>query len=411
MEPTGATERIPIVDLLRGFALLGIAVVNIAPGSTPVYALLVDLQLWTGPADRLATALIRFLAEGKFYPLFSFLFGLGFAIQQERAEAPGVRFGRLYARRLGALLLIGLVHAFGIWYGDILVLYALLGFVLLLFFRRRAPRTLLIWAGISLLMPILLTAALLGLGGPPDEAAAEEYAAPLRELAEESIRAYSRGTFAEIMAQRARDVIFIYVSFPFFAPNVLAMFLLGLYAARRGILRDVPTHLGLIRAVWRWGLALGLLGGAVYTVTSELSQRAVPSALALAGSVAFGIGGPALGLAYAAGLVLLVQRHPAWGERLAPLAAAGRMALTNYLLQSVVATTVLYSYGPGLYGTIGPALGLGLAAAIYVAELALSVWWLNHFRFGPAEWLWRSLTYGHPQPIRRPARAEPPATA
>lgn len=113
----------------------------------------------------------------------------------------------------------------------------------------------------------------------------------------------------------------------------------------------------------------------------------------------YALGGLALALWYASAVVLLVER-PAWRRRLAPLAAAGRMALTNYLLQSLVCTTLFYSYGLGLYGRVGPAGGLLLTLAIFGGQLAFSAWWLRRFRFGPVEWLWRTLTYGRRQPLR-----------
>lgn len=409
-QPVGIAERIDVLDVLRGFALLGIAIVNIAPGGAPIYAMATDIELWTSPADHLASWLISFLAEGKFYPLFSFLFGVGFAIQLTRSEAWGTRFGGLYARRLAVLLIIGLVHAFLIWYGDILVLYSVLGFVLLVFFRGRSPRALLVWAGVLLLIPIAIYALLLGfleLGRGVPEAAVEidqslaESEAQYRALGEQAVQVYSSGSWTQITAQRAQDVLYFYSIAPFFyAPNVLAMLLIGLYTWKRGVFQDLTGHMPFIGAVFRWGLAIGLLGSLGYALTTLVASRAIPTLPTVLGSIGYGIGGPALGLGYAAGLVLLVSRSPSWRERLAHLAAAGRMALTNYLLQSVIATTVFYSFGFGLTGRLGPALGIILALAIYSANLAFSTWWLRRFRFGPVEWLWRSLTYGHPQPMR-----------
>lgn len=416
LAPTARGERLDVVDVVRGFALIGIAAVNVAPGSMPVYGLVAGLELWTSLPDRAAEWLIRLAAEGKFYPLFSFLFGFGFALQLERADARGARFAVLYARRLLALLLIGLIHAVFIWYGDILVQYALLGFVLLLYFRRRRERTLLTWAAIFLAIPILLNVALLVLvevsRQSPDGAAAmersfAESAAAYRSLAEEATRSYRDGSWAEIQAQRLSDLRFVYSTMLFFLPNVLAMFLVGVYAARRRILHDVPTHRRFIRAVAIWGGVVGLVGSVAYVLSLELASRAEPSILSVLGSVGYGIGGPVLGLAYAALLTLAYTRSADVRRRLAPLAAAGRMALTNYLLQSVIATSVLYGYGLGLYGTMGPAAGLLLVAAIVALELWLSSWWLARFRFGPVEWLWRSLAYASWQPLRLAPRAAP----
>lgn len=147
---------------------------------------------------------------------------------------------------------------------------------------------------------------------------------------------------------------------------------------------------------------LGLLLGALLIVAqARLSLFAGLLVLLLAHSLT----GPLLALGYAAALALLAQR-PRWAARLAPLGAAGRLALTNYLAQSLICTTLFYGYGAGLFGQVGAAAGILIAIAIYALQLLWSVWWLRHFRFGPAEWLWRTLTYGRAQPMRlQPRRA------
>ncbi len=412
--PVAPAERIGAIDTLRGFALFGILVVNITMAGQPAYAVATSLELWAAPHDRAAEWLVRLFAEGKFYPLFAFLFGYGFALQMARVQARGGRFGWLYARRLLVLLAIGLVHAFFIWSGDILTVYALLGLLLLLFFRNRRPRTLLTWTAISMLAPILVSVALLGLvvlarsqpgGAVQVDAALAEQTAALTASAAESLRSYGQGSFAEVQAQRTRETLFLFSTMPLYlAPNVLAMFLLGTWAARRGVLQDVSAHESLLRRVRAWGLAVGLPAAAVFTWSMAVSSRANLSVETLVGTLTSIVGGPLLAFGYGAALVLLVHGSPAWRTRLAPVTLAGRMALTNYLLQSLIFTTVYYSYGLGLYGELGPAAALLLGAAIYAAELWLSVWWLRHFQFGPMEWLWRSLTYLRPQPMRLVAR-------
>ena len=161
--PVARTERIQVIDILRGFALFGILLVNMELFSHPFQQIMLGYDELTSLADRLAVWGIELLAEAKFYPIFSFLFGLGFALQIQRAEQRGTRFVPFYLRRLFILLLIGLAHAIFIWVGDILVLYAFLGAILLLFFRRRSSRTLLIWAGIMLAVSTIIIGVLLGL--------------------------------------------------------------------------------------------------------------------------------------------------------------------------------------------------------------------------------------------------------
>jgi uncharacterized protein len=177
------------------------------------------------------------------------------------------------------------------------------------------------------------------------------------------------------------------------------MFLFGLYVGRRRVFHDLTGQLSCIRRMLWWGLALGLVGEAVYFLLPRLASvlPAWTGVFRLTAWWAFGV--PGLCFFYVAVLTLLF-RNPAWRGWLAPLGAVGRTALSNYLLQSVICTTIFYSYGLGLYGKVGPALGLALTALIFALQIPLSMWWLRRFRFGPAEWLWRTLTYGKLQPMR-----------
>ena len=407
LEPVAATERIETLDVLRGFALFGILLVNMTLFSWPVYRVLIAEQAWATRTDVIADWIVRFLAEGKFYPLFSFLFGLGMTIQLERAGTRGANFVRLFCRRLLALLGIGLAHAFLIWEGDILVWYALLGF-LLLAFRQRRPRTLLVWAAIFLLIPVAICALIWGLfavGSLLPEIAQVIETEMAREgesyarLAEENLRVFAHGSLAEIFAARASNVVFMWRFTWFFAPTLFAMFLLGVYAGQRRIPQDTEANLAFLRRTLVWGLVVGLPANAVYAVTFGLRNPLNVNLIWVISAGLVALGGPALGLSYAAAITLLLRRDH-WRNKLRPVAAAGRMALSNYLFQSLVCTTIFYSYGLGWYGSMGRTTGLGLAAAIYVAQVLLSVWWLKRFRFGPAEWLWRTLTYGQRQPMR-----------
>lgn len=396
--PAQSAERIALLDMLRGVALLGILLVNIKLFSQPVQASMLPVESAATLAGRLNLAaewLVRFLAEGKFYSLFSFLFGLGFTLQGAGAERRGARFLPRYLRRLLVLLAIGALHAAFVWVGDILTLYALLGGFLLLF-RGVRPRALLLWAAgllaLSLLINLLWAVPIQGQLGWSE--------ADYRDEAARAARVYPGGTFAAITAQRLRDQNFMAFTGIFFAPNVFAMFLIGAYFGRRRIFEDLDRHRPLFRALLGWGLGLGLLGNAVYATLSLSLSRAAPTPAGLVALAGQAVGVPALCLGYIAAIALLVQRR-GWGGRLATLAPVGRMALSNYLGQSLICTLIFYGYGLGLFGRVGAAPGLLLAVAIYAAQVVISGWWLRRFRFGPAEWLWRSLTYLAPQPLRR----------
>lgn len=414
--PVAPGERIEAIDAVRGFALFGILAVNMALFSHSVAELLSGAQAARSLLDQTTEWLIRWLAESKFYSLFSFLFGLGLVLQMHRAEARGRRFVPLFMRRMLVLLLIGLIHGFLIWIGDILTVYALLGLALLLF-RRRSPRALLIWAGLFILLPLMVsglgTAALeigrLSPAGAEIERAIAAAQTEITTLASEANRIYATGNFVEITLQRARDLAFLAPYLIATMPSIFGMFLLGLYAGRRGIVQDLTAHRRLLRRVAFWGIGLGLPLNLVYAVGGDLSARTVPTWGLLVSQAAVTLGAPSLSLGYAAGLTLLILARPAsWWHH--SLAAAGRLALSNYLLQSLVCTFIFYGYGLRLFGQVGAAAGLLLTIGIYVVQLLLSRWWTRHFEYGPAEWLWRSLTYGHWQPFRRPggARAAAP---
>jgi uncharacterized protein len=407
LTPVAPDERIEALDVLRGFALFGILTVNMTGFSWP-FDQMMRQQFWETRADVVADWIVRFLAEGKFYPLFAFLFGLGAATQMERAESRGADFTGRFCRRLMVLFGIGLAHSLLLWEGDILLWYAACGF-LLLPFRKRRPKTLLVWAALCLSMPALFTmllwALLAGASLVPEIATSIQNALVQDpEMSawqiEETIRVFSQGSYAEIFRARLSNLIYMWLVGIFYVPTFFAMFLLGLYAGRRRIPQDIAVNAARIRRVLYWGLIVGLPASLIYTVGMATSDLSDLRFIWLPSQVFVIVGGPAQGLAYAAAIALMFQQD--WGKRfLCHFAAAGRMALSNYLFQSLVCTTIFYSYGLGLFGSVGRVAGLGLAATIYAAQVGLSIWWLNRFRFGPMEWLWRTLTYGRRQPMRR----------
>jgi len=397
--PVLGQERIEVMDILRGLAIFGILIVNMGgfslPDSMPTH------QLWPNLVDRTVEKLILFFAQGKFVSLFSFLFGLGLAVQMMRAEARGARFLPLYLRRLCVLLLIGIAHFLFLWDGDILHTYALDGFVLLLF-RRRSRKTILVWAGIFLCIPLLFTGLLTGISiarqANPQAVSWISFDDPAEDQKriEETRQTFSRGAYAEMVRFRARALPEEMWSIA--DPFILMLFLLGLYAGRRGIFHDVSANLPFIRRVRWWGLAIGVGGNAAFAVggSFDLSPTSVKQNV---GVLCLLFAAPAMSCFYASSIILLTQEET-WRKRFQPLAAVGRMALSNYLLQSLICTTIFYSYGLGLFCKVRPSLGLLLTLVIYLIQIPLSLWWLRRFRFGPMEWLWRSLTYWQWQPMR-----------
>lgn len=410
LSPTGGEERALQLDVLRGFALCGILLMNIEGFVGPLNIALTGLDPALRGADAVVDALIYVFVQGKFFTLFSLLFGAGFALILQRAEASGRRGGWLYLRRLLALFGFGLVHALYVWSGDILLTYALIGMVLLLFFRRtpasRAPK----WGVFFYLVPTLFTLLLLGLWwiSQFDPVAAESFAQGLQAGAREFAAqiaaqraAYGpEGSFAAANLQRAADLDAMMGYLVLFGPLVLGMFLIGAGLLRSGALLRPHEHLPLFRRLRFWGYLLGLpmvIGSFWLVQTVDFTRLDGDSVLA---QTLMSFGSLALCLAYMATLVLALQRAD-WAARLAWLAPAGQMALTNYLLQSLVCVGIFYGYGLGYFEQLPRAWQPLFVFALFGLQVLLSRWWLARFRFGPAEWLWRALTYLRVPPFRR----------
>lgn len=415
LAPVAPQERIETLDILRGFAVFGIIFAD------------VDILFKITPGtDQVLNELHRVFIVDKFWPLFSFLFGLGFAMQITRADSRGQNLVSLYRRRLLALLLFGLANGLlllQLWRGEILHRYALCGFLLLLF-RRSSPRTLLLAAALCMLIPGVYAAVLDGrralrLSDPQTatQAVQEEARRALASRADnaEYERIARHGDYFALMERRAYGSYRSYSSLRFYLHQLefpFALFLVGLYAGRRQVFENLSANLPLIRQVMWWGLGLGLAGQGIWFVSEKLSNPAWPYFTRHAGSLVEPFADTALSFGYAAAVVLLVQRIP-WKRVVSPMAAAGRMALTNYLLQSVALAVLCPRYALGLFEQVRPAHAWGVAVVIFGLQLLISLWWLRRFRFGPAEWLWRSAAYGQCQPmwLRRAQRAAGVASA
>ncbi|MDR6841451.1 DUF418 domain-containing protein [Pseudoxanthomonas sacheonensis] len=392
--PAPARERHDLIDALRGFALGGVLMVNLA--SLTLYEFLPDAaraSLPTAGFDAIALQAMELLVNIKFITLFSLLFGLGFSLQMERAQAKGglARF----VRRLLILLAIGLIHSYFIWWGDILLTYAVVGLLLVCF--RHASNRVLLAAGLTLalLLPPLLSPYMREvLSEWPKQA--EAYAGALVAFSSPSLTEALRGNID--MANWARVSNWALLCF------VLGRFLLGYWAGRRGLLQYPHRHKVLIVRLFWWCLGIGVAMTVLQFTQAGLRQHYPlldSEASKFLIRVLLRAGPLALGIAYATGFALLFLR-PWWRRGLGVLAPMGRMALTHYLSQSLIGIGLFYAIGLG----IGPRWGLagwGLAwVAIFTTQIALSHWWLARFRFGPMEWAWRSLTYGRRQPMRYP---------
>lgn len=421
--PVKDRDRIDAIDAVRGFALLGIFLVNIHYFGVP-FALLIRP---TPPEETTTPNLIvhygvKMFCEGKFYPLFSMLFGMGLVLQYGRTIESGRRFVGTGLRRLLVLMLFGAAHALLLWYGDILFIYSLIG-MFVLFFLRCQPRTLFIVAG-----ALLLVAVLAGTGfyllmsqsassptsNDPIPPATAPFADPFGRLVEAfrndefasgsgeriwvqtETQAYRNGPYDQLFRFRAVSwLIVLSTTLIGFGWQIAAMFLIGAGLFKAGLFEPQNAH-------WRRRLFLiGLFIGMPVSVAGALMPRWIPGG---GGQIASGLmnmfGGPLLSMAYLGGIATIVDNG--WlPNAMRALANTGRMALTNYLTQSLVATTIFYFYGFGLFGKTTAIQRVGIVFAIYIVQVAFSSIWMRRFQFGPMEWLWRTLTYLRLQPMVR----------
>jgi uncharacterized protein len=389
------SERIQALDVLRGVAVAGILLANVLV-FFGVFVLPPDqaAALPTAGRDAVALFLEKVFVDGKFYSLFSLLFGIGFGLQLARGgEGALPRF----KRRLRILLAIGAIHAFLIWAGDILMLYALLGFTLP-WFARKSDRELLRRTVILLAVPTVLYMVALGVwalvssGAPAnDTGMPAKILAIFEAMGRGGVKDAFRGNLV-FVAIRWAD-LFATVRFP----KVLGMFVLGLWAVRAGLAQAPAAHRA---TLVRWSLigwSIGLPANVIATLALHRWPYLPPSVGGLLGVVTQAVGVPMLAIGYAASVGLLVVD----GRRLLRVfAPVGRMALTNYLLQSIICVVLSYGFGLGLWWRIGGATALLIAGAIFLLQIPLSAWWLSRFRFGPVEWVWRRLTYNQPLALR-----------
>jgi uncharacterized protein len=412
LRPTTAAERVDTIDILRGLALFGILAANIRSFSGPASAYGTPHLFWPGLYDRLAQLFIDTFVQGKFINIFCFLFGVGFAVQFDRALARGAKFRGRFAWRMTLLVLLGLVHGVLVWFGDILLPYALCGLVLLLF-ANRSNRTLAIFATIFLLvMPVLTTgrffAARRG-NNPPAPSPASRTAQILQDA-----KVYETGSYMRVTEQRLGDVITYNWGFLHYSAwNLLGLFLLGMLAWRKRFFHPAPESLPRYRQWMFAGFAFGITSNVAVQAYRWIVRGTTPSfdgtryVFALMASFAL----PFLSLGYVL-LVILICQSEAMRARLQRFGAVGRTALTNYLMQSTVGTLIFLGYGLGLfYGEAGPAWLIPLTIVMYTAQLYLSPWWLKRYRFGPVEWAWRRMTYGGPLPMRKREAASIPQAA
>ncbi len=404
-----STHRITSIDAFRGFALAGIAIAHMVEQYTAAQAPESLGAVMNAPvADQVVQAFIEIFVRGKFFAMFAFLFGVSFFIQMDNAARKGIDFEARFLWRVALLFLIGYLHSL-FYRGDILTIFAMLG-VLLVFFYRVPTRICLVVAGVIVLgLPRFLLFALHG----TDEIIPGADFDPALPTNVAYFDVLLNGGLLNVFAANAWQG---HLSKMEFQLNVmgrfyltLAYFLLGLCVARSGLLRDAAKHKATLkRALW-WSagimvVALAIMVPLFIHAFEGDDSPGFSSWTTMFGFTFMDIFNLSMASVFLCGFLLIILR-PRGQRILGALAPYGRMALTNYVLQTLIGTFILYNWGIGLLGEVSNTQTLGMAIAIIAVQVTLSRLWLKYFRFGPLEWLWRSGTYLEWQPLRREVTA------
>lgn len=401
LQPVTKENRIDSLDILRGIAIFFIFAANIVFFSGYIFfppeSHIPSTNLVTDPyVDFISYTLI----DGKFYSIFSLLFGIGCAIQFNKLQAHGKPFAAFFRRRMFWLLIIGLIHLCFFWFGDILTLYALLGFALI-WFVNMSNKKLITWAIILILFPLVnwFIIHIVNFNYPMhlyqlNTKYAENMGFQMVEwqgvnrfnmqayLLNEDILEFFKmnfgNTFIRIGNILREGRIF----------KVLGIFLIGLWAGRKIINEDLLNNTKFLKKVALWGVCIGLTISTARTYIEFFSSYELIWDFLNTLSYAFGTVPLAMG--YAALLALLYRKGFKFLHWFAPV---GKTALSNYVFQTFISITIFYGIGFGLTGKFGITVIMFIALAIFIFQIFMSIWWLKHFRFGPLEWIWRQLTY------------------
>jgi len=386
--PTSPSERISQIDILRGFALFGILLVNVFGYNSSFFDFSGFYKTFEDPLNSSVFNLVVGFGADKFIFIFSFLFGIGFSIMYLKYCADDRDFFRLYLRRLLVLMMFGIIHIVFFWAGDILVSYSLMGMILLLSRKLRS--------GLIMFLSVLLYFS-------PIIYIAFESVFPLMPSAlssvtelkmPEVIDIYSGGSYLEILKLRIHEYFaFRNINLIYYTPKVLSLFFLGFLFYKHKYLERINSsklrYFILLIILLSIGIFLNLFTENIVSILANPETNPFYTAIYMC---VFEITNIFLGLGYIL-LILLLSQVPIFKNILNSLKYIGRMALTNYLMQSVIFTTFMYAYGFGYFGSIQPWQLVIYAILVFLIQLFISIIWLKNFRFGPMEWIWRKLTY------------------
>ncbi len=399
-----SANRILVIDILRGFALFGIIINHISysflagppPSGEPFNVF--------SPLDEVINTICMYLTSGKFFTIFSFLFGLSFAIQTDSAGQKGAAFNLIFLWRLLILFIIGFVHNM-FYSGDILVIYAVLG-LLLLPARFLPDKVLLPVALLLILNTPNLVQEIIQLNAPAPTAAqvaAQKQAFEgFTKMADEQYRIKQTGTVGEVIRMNMIGGLIGKLGFQLMTGRLwitLGLFLLGVCAGRRKIFEYTPVNAAFFKR-------LLFISGAIALVSTTLGGLygspfgGASSVLGVVGNFAFSVHQASLSAFYVTGIALLYWQTKA-GKRLNILAPVGQMGLTTYLLQSVFGLSIYFGFGLGMMGYLGVTISVALGIGFFMLQILFAHYWMSRYRYGMVEWLWRTLTYMKVQPMRK----------
>jgi uncharacterized protein len=382
--PIAAADRIVAIDIVRGIALFGVMAINVTTEfRVSIFEQFLHNRIDGGWIDRALHSFLMIGIDLKAFALFSLLFGVGLAIQYDHLS-PHPQRVTLLVRRLAFLMLVGAVHLLLVWNGDILFEYAIAGFIVvpLLFGPSRLPAA----VGLALLVVFIASPFL-----PPIATMPSSYW--MAQIVAEATRVYASGGFADVLAFRIRELPGFLPLHLFIFPRTVALMLIGSALWRAGLFqtgsrmsRQQPIAAAISLGCGAAIAAIQVIGSLHLGWQGQLSLERLGTVL-----LAFGYGA----------VIIWASDKASARSLLAWAAPLGRMAFTNYVMQSLVFGWLFYGYGLGLFAKLGVATALAIGTSVYAAQAVISAQWLLHHRFGPLEWLWRSVMYGARQPFRR----------
>lgn len=378
IKPTTKANRVVEIDIIRGFALFGVLLVNLTMMHQSMFSAPQALAGLSG-INALSAAAIGLFAQGKFYTIFSFLFGLGFYYFIDRPHVDEKIVGNRFKRRMYALLLFGMGHLVFVWFGDILHSYALCGFIL--FSKRNRTDAQFKRSIVILLIVSLLIIGLASSAGP--DAGYEA------QMVEKANAAYTGTSYMAMVIYRiTNELPLVLANLIAVVPKLLAMFYMGYLSGRHRVFHQLDQHQRAIKTIWRFAAVTSLICFAAIIGLGRLSGFLPNFLKGMLNEVT-----TVSGSAFYVTTLLLLLKSP-FKRFLSPLQYSGRMALTNYLTQTIFWTTLINGYGLGYFGKIPYWAFFPLALVFYAIQIAFSALWLRRFNFGPMEKLWRTMTYG-----------------